>query len=277
MREDYKIKLTIGEFSKLCYVTVKTLRYYEQMGLLMPHEVDEWTGYRYYDVGQMQTMIKVRNLKSLGLSLDEIKEVMEQGGEKPDADLLARKIEETVNEICLLRQRMHELEQLQERTANINRMSKITIRPLQGGVVASFRRHIKSYEELGNLCVNVIGPEMHRLGCECPEETAYCFTLDYNQNNVPDDIDLEYCEIVKEAKEESDIIKFRTLPVVEKAVCIDHYGSYSNFDTTVAKVFEYLEKNKLKVTSAPRFNYIHGIWDCDSENDWLTVIEIPIE
>ena len=34
-------KLKIGEFSRLMQVTVKTLRHYEQMGLLMPYKVDE--------------------------------------------------------------------------------------------------------------------------------------------------------------------------------------------------------------------------------------------
>lgn len=274
---DYKLKLTIGEFSKLCYVTVKTLRHYERIGLLMPHEVDEWTKYRYYDVGQMHKMIEIRNMKSLGLSLEEIKEVLEQGNEKPDAELITRKIKETSDELCNLRHRMHQLEQLQERTLNINKMSKITIKPLPGGIVASYRNQIKSYDEIGEACVNIIGPEMQRLGCECPEETAYCFTVDYNQNHNPELIDLEYCEIVKEAKTDSDIIKFRKLPVVERAVCIEHIGSYNNLDTSVASVFEYLEKNNLKIISEPRFCYIHGIWDCDSEDDWMTEIQIPIE
>ena len=44
MRE--KTKLKIGEFSRLMQVTVKTLRHYEQKELLVPDEVDEWTGYR---------------------------------------------------------------------------------------------------------------------------------------------------------------------------------------------------------------------------------------
>ena len=41
-----KMKFKIGEFSKLCQVTVKTLRHYEEIGLMIPVEVDEWTGYR---------------------------------------------------------------------------------------------------------------------------------------------------------------------------------------------------------------------------------------
>ena len=51
-----KTKLKIGEFSQLMQVTVKTLRHYEQKGLLVPDEVDEWTGYRYYSIDQMQQL-----------------------------------------------------------------------------------------------------------------------------------------------------------------------------------------------------------------------------
>lgn len=42
--------LQIGEFSKLCGVTVKTLHHYEKLGLITPSKVDPWTGYRYYHV-----------------------------------------------------------------------------------------------------------------------------------------------------------------------------------------------------------------------------------
>ena len=48
----YKTRLKIGEFSRLMQVTVKTLRHYEQKELLIPNEVDEWTGYRYYSIGK---------------------------------------------------------------------------------------------------------------------------------------------------------------------------------------------------------------------------------
>ena len=51
-----KTKLKIGEFSKLMQVTVKTLRHYESIGLLLPSEVDESSGYRYYRLEQMQRL-----------------------------------------------------------------------------------------------------------------------------------------------------------------------------------------------------------------------------
>ena len=55
-------RLKIGEFSKMMQVTVKTLRHYEQRGLLAPDEVDEWTGYRYYSIGQMQRLNTIHPL-----------------------------------------------------------------------------------------------------------------------------------------------------------------------------------------------------------------------
>ena len=72
----YKTKLKIGEFSKLMQVTVKTLRLYEQKGLLQPDEVDEWTGYRYYNISQMQQLSTIRSLQGMGFSLAEIKETV---------------------------------------------------------------------------------------------------------------------------------------------------------------------------------------------------------
>jgi DNA-binding transcriptional MerR regulator len=50
-------------------VSVKTLRHYEQKGLFKPEEVDKWTGYRYYGVGQMQKLNTIRQLQQLGFCL----------------------------------------------------------------------------------------------------------------------------------------------------------------------------------------------------------------
>ena len=77
-----KMKLKIGEFSQMMQVTVKTLRHYEQKGLLLPDEVDEWTGYRYYSLDQMQKLQTIRDLQRLGFSLDEIKDLYDD----PTAD-----------------------------------------------------------------------------------------------------------------------------------------------------------------------------------------------
>lgn len=82
----YKTKLKIGEFSRLMQVTVKTLRHYESKGLLIPGEVDEWTGYRYYNLEQMQRLTEIKDLQKLGFSLEEIRDLLEDSRHVPSLE-----------------------------------------------------------------------------------------------------------------------------------------------------------------------------------------------
>jgi len=274
--DNYKIKLKIGEFSKLCYVTVKTLRYYEKIGLLMPHEVDKWTGYRYYEVSQMKELNDIVRLKHLGLSLEEIRDMKEEGDGMMSPEAIDKALAAAESDLATVRKRITELKALRGFSTNQNFMENITIKPLPGGEVASFRKRIDSYDELGPLCCDVIGPEMHRLGCECPQETAYCFSVDHNRNYNPSDIDVEYCEIVSRHDGESDILKFKKIPVVEKAVCFSHRGNYRTFGESMAVLARYIEDHHLQIADDPRFCYIHGVWDSETEDDWLTEIQWPV-
>src|SRR5713101_8551783 len=69
----------IGEFSKLAQVPVPTLRYYDQVGLLPPVEVDRFTGYRFYSFSQLPRLNRILTLKGLGFSLDQIAAVLAEG------------------------------------------------------------------------------------------------------------------------------------------------------------------------------------------------------
>lgn len=69
--------LTIGQFSKACCVSIKTLRHYDQIGLMHPTRVDEWTGYRYYAQDCIPTMLLIQRLKRYGFSLAEIRDMLD--------------------------------------------------------------------------------------------------------------------------------------------------------------------------------------------------------
>ena len=92
-------KYKIGEFSKLCRVTVKTLRHYEEQGLLLPDEIDRCTGYRYYRLGQAVRLNRILHLKQLGLSLEEIGNVLNSKTGMPDISTVMQKIEHCSAEI----------------------------------------------------------------------------------------------------------------------------------------------------------------------------------
>ena len=65
----------IGEIARQAGVTTRTLRYYEQLGLFVPTNVNT-KGYRYYNDDTLVVINRIRDLQRVGLSLDEIKEVI---------------------------------------------------------------------------------------------------------------------------------------------------------------------------------------------------------
>ncbi|MBV9793474.1 MAG: MerR family transcriptional regulator [Actinobacteria bacterium] len=68
--------LTVGEFSRMTHLSVKTLRHYHQVGLLEPAEVNPDTGYRYYTTGQIPTVQVIRRLRDLEMPVADVKAVL---------------------------------------------------------------------------------------------------------------------------------------------------------------------------------------------------------
>ena len=69
--------LTIGEFSNICRVSTKTLRYYAEIGLILPDEINPKNGYRYYSIDQLERMLLINRLKDYCFSLEEIKLILD--------------------------------------------------------------------------------------------------------------------------------------------------------------------------------------------------------
>ena len=271
-----KSRLKIGEFSELMQVTVKTLRHYEQKGLLVPDEVDEWTGYRYYSIDQMQQLKDIRDLQRLGFSLDEIKDLFDDGSHTPTIRQMTEKIRETEAQLKELIARRNQLLDWRNARKEMKTMERISIQSLPEIIVASHREVIPNYAGIGPMCVEKIGPEMQRLGCKCPPP-GYCFTIEHNKEYTPTDIDIEYCEQVEEMGEDSAIIQFKRLPAVPKALCMKHIGPYERFYESFTEAFRYIEEQGYKAVGQHRTCYIDGAWNQEDPEKWLSVIQIPIE
>ena len=85
----------IGEFSKLSKTTIKTLRFYDEIGLFKPSKVEE-NGYRMYSVEDLNTISTIRELRSFGVSIDDVKKVL-SGGDL--AGILIKRYDDIESEI----------------------------------------------------------------------------------------------------------------------------------------------------------------------------------
>ena len=84
-----RTKLSIGDFSRMTYLSVKALRHYHDVGVLEPAEIDLSSGYRFYEPNQVGVAQMICRLRDLGMPLDEVKTILQAPDERArDATLL---------------------------------------------------------------------------------------------------------------------------------------------------------------------------------------------
>lgn len=140
--------------------------------------------------------------------------------------------------------------------------------------VASMRTTVPNYDAFFEV-VPRMGEYMASVGAVC-REPEYCFTIFHNDEFREEDIDVEICEAVEEAKEESEMVQFRTVPGVTTAACISHRGPYSTLGESYNALFSWIEANSFAAADHPRESYIDGIWNRENPADWLTEVQVPV-
>ncbi|MGN0350715.1 MAG: MerR family transcriptional regulator [Roseburia sp.] len=259
----------IGMFAQMNHITVKTLRFYEEQGILVPAYVDEENGYRYYVMSQMAELHQISALKQAGFMLEDIKNLKNGADEaafltRKKAEIMA-KIAELTNQLAVIDGYMADKKNSLE--------TPVLIKTIPAVTVASMQKRIESYDKLFEL-MPAMGAEMERLGCTCaiPE---YCFTHYLEPGYKEEQVLVETCEVVTEKKEDSDLVKFKEFPEIQ-AACIYHKGSYGDFPCTYEVILKFIEENGYEICGNIRENYIDGVWNKESEAEWLSEIQIPV-
>src|ERR1041385_3416415 len=134
--------LRIGDFSRMGRVTVKALRFYDEIGLLKPAHVDEWSSYRYYSADQLGRLNRILALKELGIPLEEIGRLLQSDVTPAD---LRRMLESKQEEIRLRIESERELlSRVEARLALIEKENQmadydVVVKQVEPVTVASIR------------------------------------------------------------------------------------------------------------------------------------------
>jgi DNA-binding transcriptional MerR regulator len=268
--------LSIGEFSRASYLTIKTLRHYHDVSLLEPAQVDDSSGYRYYRADQIATAQTIRRLRELEMPVEQVKGVLHasDSGER-DALIAAhlermeRQLEQTTAAVASLRALLQEPEG--EIAVEFRAVPPTPALSISG--VVSLDQLVSwwtaAFDELtGTLAENGLRPAGNSgaLYGQGVFEQAHGEVIVF----VP----------VAEAVTAAGVMaagraRPLTIPGAELAVTI-HHGTHDDFDRSYGALGRYVAEHDLKVEKPVREYYLVGPRHTEDTDQWQTEIAWPV-
>lgn len=245
--------LSIGEFSQITGLTVKTLRFYHEQSILIPARVDGGSGYRFYEIEQAELANVIRRLRDLEFSVREISEVLADVTEESDMlERLERKHAAIALRLKRDRQTQRSLNELilwirETRTMMNDTSNQVEIKTVDPMKIAAVRMQA-AYRDCGT-GFKKIGKAFGRHISGKP------MLLHYDSEHK-DIADYEACMPVRNGESKGDVT-VRELPG-GKCLSVIHRGSYDNIGTSYQKIRQAIVDEGHKVLCPSREIYLKG-------------------
>ena len=262
----------IGQFSKLAKITIKTLRYYDKIGLLKPAMVDDSSSYRYYTEEQLQTAHLISNYKEAGLTNELILNLLTKKGDERifleyQKQLLTERAREIQKELSYLETLLGE-KQKQEYSACIKKVDP--------RLVFCCRGYIASVEHIHDFikeCFSELNKTNPSVKFPSPD---YCCIIYPDDGYRKSNIFVEYAQSVDRKGVDTDILKFKEIEPVT-VVSVVHRGSYDTLRDAYLFATKWAKDNGYVLQGEPRERYISGAWNKNSVSEWVTELQLPIK
>jgi DNA-binding transcriptional MerR regulator len=266
---------SIGEFSRITGLSVKTLRFYHEEGLLVPSCVDEQTSYRYYAPAKIEVARAISRLRELDLPLADIAEILRSYGDDSDmVALLERHREFVAERLQHFRGIVKSLDQLIARHKE-DRMTAQTVsaaiehKSLEPMLIAAIRMRAR-YSE----CGSAFGRIARHFGRHIAGPP---FLLHYDSEYREEDANYEACFPVRQRKEVVSI-EVREL-AGGPCIALVHKGPYEDMGRSYAKIFDHIKAEGLNPQLPTREVYLKGPGMIFKGNPkkYLTEIQVMVE
>jgi DNA-binding transcriptional MerR regulator len=263
--------LTIGDFSRATFLSVKTLRHYHRVGLLEPSDVDPVTGYRRYTSDQIPTAQVIRRFRDLDMPLEDIGSVLRAPDQTTRSQLIAAHLTRLEQSLADTQRAVASLRDLLEHPSP---PAAIEHRRMPATPAAA----ITATVDVGDLAPWYQGA----LG----EIRATLSAQDIAPGGPPGGIYAN--ELFSEERGEATVFlpadgEVRpvgrvgpfTAPPIELAV-ITHVGSHADVDRSYGALATYVSEHTLAIEGPVREYYLMGRYDTGDEQAWRTEIGWPI-
>jgi effector-binding domain-containing protein len=266
----------IGDFSRLSRISVKALRYYDEIGLLKPVKVDQFTGYRNYSADQLPRLNYIVALKDTWLSLEEIATLINNSlNHTQMRDIFILKQAELRQRLSEEQKRLEQVENLLRQIEKEGKMPdyKVVVKKIEPQLVASVRGILPAYGEIGQFYGEIFKHLTKKIIFKPAAATMLiCYDSEYKEK----DVDVELCVPIKKSIPGSDRVKVYEMPEID-AACIVHKGPYENLNEAYGALMGWIDKNTYQITGPSRELYLTSPYDTEDKAKYVTEIQFPVE
>lgn len=266
----------IGEFSKITQVTIRMLRYYDEVGLLKPAQIDPGTGYRMYSVEQIPILNRIIYLRDSGFNVSEIAITLEKKDDDSLLKQLDKKYLEIEKTIQAERKKLRKIEIAKKEIVNgkSEMHYNISIKSIPSYEVLSLRRTIPDYYAEGELWQELSAYAVqHQIEISSNTFSVY-HDVEYKETNV----DVELCAPVKKKGKSTGEIIYRNTEPIPIMACTMVYGTFNNIAGAYLAFAEWLQKNSQYRMSGLTRQIVHrGPWNESNPEKYLIELQIPLE
>lgn len=269
--------LKIGDFSKLSRISIRMLRHYDEIGLLVPWSTDSLTSYRYYGEEQLPVAGRITALKDMGFSLSTIIEIL-KSYEDPQAlaEFLWVKqaeiqvqAEETQQRLRLLDTAIKRLRK-DDTAMNYN----VTIKTLNERHVASVRQVIPAYDQEGILWGLLMG-ETGAMHLQM-DDPCYSMAIFHDEGYKDSDVDVEIQVSVKGPYQNTAHVVFKTMPAITVASAVIK-GSYNQLTSVNNAVAQWVRDNDYEFNGAMFCIYHVSPAQTQNPDELVTEVCYPVK
>lgn len=266
----------IGEFSRLTQVSIRMLRYYDELGLLKPSQTEPWTGYRMYDAGQIPTLNKIKYLRDSGFQVSEIAAALKEKDGHFIIEQLEKKQMEIEETIQAEKEKLRKIELAKGEVLHgkSEMYYNISIKSIPAYQVLSLRRTVATYYAEAQLWQEL---------CSFAEESHAAvqdntFSLYHDTEYKEKNVDIELCAVVKKMENNAGDFTYRMIEPVPLMASTMVYGDFSNIAGGYLAFAGWLQKNSGYEMSGPNRQIVHcGPWNEENPDKYLTEIQIPLK
>ncbi len=270
--------LTIGEFSNICRVSTKTLRYYAEIGLILPDEINPENGYRYYSIEQLEKMLLINRLKDYCFSLEEIKSILDSEEQMDEVlfTALNKKKKEIAVKVQKFEDTMHRIDSdilnLRNGKSVMSYMESIDVRLVEIPMMylLSIRKNVLEHEfsEEYGTCFGQLFRKMEekKLTAAAPPMVLF-----HGDEYTPFGLDTEFAIPIKEyATGTRDFCPGLCLKTVVQ-------GSYLHFSSVYARQIEWAEREGYENSNALYEVYVTDPTEVSKESELVTEVYYPVK